>query len=72
MTRESRESSGRVRRSRWAFWRVPVAQVVDDELAFHLEMQTRRYVEGGDGPRGGARAGAAPLRRRRAGARRVP
>ena len=39
-----------VRRSRWAFWRVPVTQVVDDELAFHLEMRAQRLVALGWAP----------------------
>jgi hypothetical protein len=28
----------------------PATKVVDDELAFHLEMQIRRYVDGGAHP----------------------
>ena len=38
------------RRLRTLFWKVPVRQEVDEEIAFHLEMQTRRYIAEGMEP----------------------
>ncbi|AHG92270.1 permease (plasmid) [Gemmatirosa kalamazoonensis] len=35
------------RRSRALFWRIPPEREVDEEIAAHLELQTRRYVEAG-------------------------
>src|ERR1051326_8264672 len=39
------------------FWRVPVADEVDSELAFHVEMRTREYIGRGMDP-AAARAAA--------------
>ncbi len=38
------------RRLRTLFWKVPVEQEVDEEIAFHLEMQARRYLAEGMPP----------------------
>ncbi len=40
----------RKRRLRTLFWKIPVEQEVDEEIAHHLEMQTRRYVDAGMEP----------------------
>jgi predicted permease len=45
---------------RTLFWRIPVEQEVDEEIAFHLEMQTSRYIAEGMTP---AEAREAALRR---------
>ena len=42
-------------------WRVPVAQEVDEELAFHLEMRTRELVDAGMDPAAARRAALARL-----------
>jgi predicted permease len=42
---------GRFRRElRWRFWSVPVEREVDSELAFHLEMRVREFLERGMTP----------------------
>ena len=38
------------RRLRTLFWKIPVEQEVEEEIAFHLEMQTRRYIAEGMTP----------------------
>jgi putative ABC transport system permease protein len=48
------------RRLRTLFWKIPVEQEVDEEIAHHLEMQTRRYIDAGMEP---AAARAEALRR---------
>jgi len=35
---------------RTLFWKIPVEQEVEEEVAFHLEMQTRRYIAEGMAP----------------------
>ena len=39
-----------IRRLRSLFWKIPVEQEVEEEIAFHLEMQTRRYISEGMTP----------------------
>lgn len=38
------------RRLRALFWKIPIEQEVEEEIAFHLEMQTRRYIAEGMTP----------------------
>lgn len=38
------------RRLRHLFWRVPVQTEVDEEIAAHIELQTRRYIKEGMSP----------------------
>ena len=45
-----------IRSLRALFWKIPVEQEVDEEIAFHLEMQTRRYIAEGMTPAGAREA----------------
>ena len=39
-----------IRRLRDLLWGIPVEQEVDEEIASHIEMQTRRYIAAGMEP----------------------
>lgn len=39
-----------IRRLRTLFWKIPIEQEVEEEIAFHLEMQTRRFIAEGMTP----------------------
>jgi putative ABC transport system permease protein len=53
---DAMDKEARAPRLRSTLGRIPVRQEVDEELAFHLEMRTREYVEAGMEPAAARRA----------------